>query len=86
MANSGKSNINVVKSVIADLNFFSGLIKSEGAKMQREAEGLSSYWKDKQYSKFLSYINELVGELNKSADDLELCANNLENSEMRIYK
>lgn len=86
MANSGKSNINIVKNVISDLNYFSGLIKNDGAKMLKETEGLSHYWKDKQYNSFLNYINELVNDLNKSASELENCAYNLENSEMRIFK
>lgn len=83
MADSGKASKVVVKRLVEDIDYFASAVKEDANKMLREAEDLQNYWNDPQYKSFLSFMQDLTGDLTKDTENLDYCARKIEERELK---
>lgn len=83
MENAGKASKAVVKRLIEDIRFFADAVREQSGKMMDEAIGLHSQWDDPQYDTFEKYMRQLTEDLVRDTQELDYCADQLEERELR---
>ena len=71
MANQGKSNRATVETLIADIEKFITDVSDEASAILSEADRLSGDWQDPQYDEFLSFVEELAGQLGNHLQQMD---------------
>ena len=83
-ANSGKSDIQVVRTLIKNMRQFNEIVENELARMKENVSRLGETWRDEQYRQFNEYINALCGSLKKDLRVVAESADFLENKLSRL--